>query len=1110
MIMKKRFIFWSLFIVLSLLGTVYAWLNFTNAFPVVDIRVETDREQSVIIARQIAESHGFSVSDMRTAVHFDLDREVQYFTELEAGGKTAFRDMLQDSLYEPYSWVVRFFKERQEEEFLVRLTPDGRIFGFYHKIPENAPGPVLSESEALSLIYETAAMYKIPLNTFQDAEISSEKKPGGRIDHVFVFERTDVRLGEEGRYRLRFTVSGNIVTQMKHYIDVPEGFHLRYENMRAANRTIANLGLVAMFVFLGVGGLAGLYYLLKQHAVKWKPALLWGCGIALIQVAALFNQWPLIWMNYDTALSKSGFIFQQMFGFVLSGILLAIVMTLTFAVAEGLTRMAFPHQVRLWKIWNRPVGASTEIHTQTWIGFLSTGIFFAFSTAFYLLVTRTFNWWSPASPLYDPNILAHILPWLNPIAISLQAGFWEEALFRAIPLAGAALLGQRFGGKKWWIGGTLILQALIFGAAHASYANQPAYARVVELFIPSLAFGLLYLRFGLLPGVILHFVYDVVWISLPLFNTSASGSGLHRTLVIGLTLIPVLIILYHRFRHGKVELKDTYLNGKHIVVVPQKEKEPGLPVKTGRITPMARGFLFLLGFVCLYFWYQGMSFRKADPGLGAGRAEARAASEAALAEQGFDLSDSVWMVSERVVTPNGREGRFARQSGGETGYQQVMGTFVSGPYWDVRYARFSGDVAERAEEFRIRIVRDGRIHRFTHRLPEARPAPSLPENDAGKEAYAFVRARLGIDPETLNEISAIPQKMPNRTDWTFTWSDTVRYPLKDGEGRLSVTLSGNEVSDYNPGYIHIPEQWQRDERNRETHRNLIQNLSVVLLFFLVIIAAISGYQEMVHDTISHKLWITLAVAVFVTGMFHLWNTWPLARFGWNPAEPLQGQIFRSIAFGTIRTLIIAFCLPLLFLTIRDPESDHMRDRPSRWIGLAAGFLGLGVLTLVQNRITYYQPVWADYSALNTRIPLMAALIDRLWIYTGACIILIILFRGTDRLTGGGVRKRFQEMMAFFISGFAIAAIFQMDTLTTWFWTGLVAFIWIFWLYRVIFRSMPSAIPFTILPFFFADVYSQIRFNGYPDVVRVESIAATGLLVLAFLFSHFLRVKQGKT
>jgi len=590
---NKSLIVWPLFIILFFLGSAYAWLKFTEAFPVVNVQVETDREEAVGIARQTAESQGFSVHDMRTAVRFDLDREVQYYTELEAGGKEAFGEMLADTLYDPYTWLVRFFQERQEAECLVRLTPNGKVYGFYEKVPEDEPGPRLSEPEARSRVADISSSLNIPLQAYEEVEVSSEINPGGRLDHVFVYERPDVTLGRDGRYRIRFTVTGNQVTQIKQYVDVPEAFLLRYENMRAANRTIAHVGLVAMFLFLGVGGLAGLYFLLKRHAVKWKPALYWGGGIAILQIAALFNQWPLIWMNYDTALSKSGFVFQQVFGFILSGMVLAGVMALTFAVAEGLTRMAFPRQIRLWKAWSGPVAATGEVHKQTWIGILSTGIFFGFSTFFYLMVSRHWNWWSPASPLYDPNILAHILPWLNPLAISLQAGFWEEALFRAIPLAGAALLGQRFGGKKWWIGAALVIQALIFGAAHASYANQPAFARVVELFIPSLAFGFLYLHFGLLPGVILHFVYDVVWISLPLFNTSAPGSGIHRILVILLTLFPLGMILFHRLRFGKQEVKASFLNGNHVVKIPEKEKSPELPLKTGRITPMARGFLFL-------------------------------------------------------------------------------------------------------------------------------------------------------------------------------------------------------------------------------------------------------------------------------------------------------------------------------------------------------------------------------------------------------------------------------------------------------------------------------------------------------------------------------------
>jgi hypothetical protein len=1109
MIRNKPFIAWFLLITLFITGSVYTWFKFTDAFPVVNVQVETDREEAVRIAKQTAESRGFSVHDIQIAVRFDLDQEVQYYTELEAGGKEAFGDMLADTLYEPYTWLVRFFQERQEAECLVRLAPNGNVYGFYEKVPEDDPGPILSEPEARSLVADMARTYNIPLQAYDEVEVSSEIKPGGRMDHVFVYERTDISLGKDGRYRIRFTVTGNKVTQIKRYVEVPEAFHLRYENMRAANRTIANVGLVAMFLFLGIGGLAGLFFLLKRHGVKWKPALYWGGGIAILQIAALFNQWPLIWMNYDTALSKSSFVFQQVLGFILSGTVLACVMTLTFAVAEGLTRMAFPKHIRLWKVWSGPVAATGEIHKQTWIGILSTGIFFGFSTFFYLMVSHHWNWWSPASPLYDPNILAHILPWLNPLAISLQAGFWEEALFRAIPLAGAALLGERFGGKKWWIGAALVIQALIFGAAHASYANQPAYARVVELFIPSLAFGFLYLHYGLLPGVILHFVYDVVWMSLPLFNTSAPGSGIHRILVILLTLFPLGIIYFHRLRLGKQEIKASFLNGKPVVKIPEKEKSPELPLKTGRITPMLRGFLFLSGLLFLVIWYHHTSFENEDPGLWMGRAEARRASEAALAERGFELADSVWMVSERVVKPQEQEGRFARQCGGETGYRQLMGSFLSGPAWIVRYARFSGDVPERAEEFRIYVVGDGEIRRFIHRLPEARPAPSLSEEEAEKTAHAFLRARLGLDPRLLKKISVTPQKMPNRTDWTFTWADTIRYPLNSGEGRVSVTVSGNEISQYNPGYIHIPEQWERDERNRETLRNLIQILSVVFLFGLFIVTAISAYQNDHHDQVSQKIWILLGGVFLLAGLFHLWNTWPDIRFGLNPAEPLQGQIFRWVAFGVIRNLVLAFCLPLLFLIVRDYESDHMRDKPSMWIGFSAGLWGLGILALVQNRLTFYQPVWADYSALNARIPLAHLLVTRLWIFSILCVVFMILFRGVDRLTGGGVRKRIYGHLVFLAAGFGFSSLFFMDTITSWFVSGLVIYLLSVWVYRIIFRAMPSAIPFVIFPFFAACAYTQIRYKGYPGVLTNEVVALAGLFIAAWIFSFYLRVKQKK-
>lgn len=151
-----------------------------------------------------------------------------------------------------------------------------------------------------------------------------------------------------------------------------------------------------------------------------------------------------------------------------------------------------------------------------------------------------------------------------------------------MPLAGAALIGDRLGGRKWWIGGALLLQAVIFGAGHANYPAQPAYARLVELILPSIAFGLLYLFYGLLPGIILHFVFDVAWMAQPLFVSQAPGAWISQTIVVVLTLVPLLAVFYGRFRTGAwTELAERFYNRSWS---PSPETETGavsVPVLSG-------------------------------------------------------------------------------------------------------------------------------------------------------------------------------------------------------------------------------------------------------------------------------------------------------------------------------------------------------------------------------------------------------------------------------------------------------------------------------------------------------------------------------------------------
>src|SRR6185436_13388707 len=166
----------------------------------------------------------------------------------------------------------------------------------------------------------------------------------------------------------------------------------------------------------------------------------------------------------------------------------------------------------------------------------------------YLFANRVLGWWSPAEALLSPDVLAAYVPWFSAIATSFQAGFWEESLFRAVPIAGAALIGDRFGKRRLFIVLAFVVQAIVFGAGHAPYPNQPSYARPVELIIPSIGFGLLYLYFGLLPGIILHFAFDVVWFALPIFVANAPGIWIQRTMVVGVMLVPLWVVLWRRAR----------------------------------------------------------------------------------------------------------------------------------------------------------------------------------------------------------------------------------------------------------------------------------------------------------------------------------------------------------------------------------------------------------------------------------------------------------------------------------------------------------------------------------------------------------------------------------
>ncbi len=731
---------------------------------------------------------------------------------MEAGGKQAYTEMLAGDLYSPYAWGVRRFREGETNETVVRFRPDGTAYGFRESVPEDEPGATL-EPEAAQTLAEAAVDdgWDVDLGEFELVEASHEVRPGGRTDHTLVYERPDVTIGD-GRYRLRLTVSGDRFTELTHFVKIPEAFSRRYAEMRSANDAIATGSVFAIAILYMAGGcVVGLFFLLKERWVVWKPALKWALFIAFLQALVVLNQWPLLWMGYDTAISSTTFALQQIAVALAQLVGMGSVLALSFIAAESLGRKAFPRHIQLWKTWSGEVAPTTSTLGQTVAGYLLIGIFFAYEVWLYLFTARHFDWWSPSSALTDPDVLANIFPWLTSVAISLQAGFWEECLFRAVPLAAAALLGKKFG-KPWlWITGAMILQAAIFGAGHANYPAQPAYARLVELIIPALGFGGLYLLFGLVPAIVFHFAFDVVWFAMPLFAADTPGIWISRWLVIILTLIPLWVVLRARLRAGAWVAVPADAYNAAWVPPPAPERAAAVPQHAASgLSSRLRIVLPTLGIVGLIVWGLATNFQPDAPVLANTDGEARTAAREQLAATGVVLGDE-WRELANAQAPLGLADRFIWTEGGAEAYDQLLGRYLPVPRRVVRYAKFEGNVAERAEEFLVFVGPDGEVQRMTHRLPEGRAGAQLEEDEARAIAVAALRTDLGLEPEGLEEVSADPSQLPERRDWSFVFKDPAGYPLDTGEARIIVRIAGDEVVETGR-FVHIPEEWEREHR----------------------------------------------------------------------------------------------------------------------------------------------------------------------------------------------------------------------------------------------------------------------------------------------------------
>lgn len=1018
----KTPLFWALFCFIFCSGILFSFKYFSHAFPLVDLEITMDRKAALAKAQQLSEQYHWGPQNYNQVAVFDVDSNVQHFIELEAGGPQMFGQIIKEKYYSPYLWSVRHFKEYETTETEIFFTPEGKPYGFIQKIPENQPGAALSSDAARALALEYAQKdWLVDFSFYKEVEDSQEITSNGRIDHTFVYERTDKKVGQ-APYRLKLVVRGDLFTELKLTIKVPESFTRKYHEMRSFNNTIAFTATIVMvLLYIFFIGLFGFFYLMRAHWLEWKNAFIWGFIIGALQALNSINQLPLWWLGYDTAVSSQKFIIMMVIYTIIQFLMFTSASTCIIMLAESLTRKAFPHKIQFWKLWSPHVGNSFQVLGRTITGYLILGFDFFYVIFFYYCTLRYFGWWSPSETLYNPNILSTYVPWLSPLALSLSAGFLEECLFRAIPLAGAALLGQKFGKKKLFIIIAFIIQAIVFSAAHANYAAQPAYARLIELLIPSTVFGLLYLCFGLLPAIISHFIFDVVWFALPVFIASTPGIWLDKLIIILVCLFPLLIVFYRRYNYGSwVNVASDSYNSAwqpphHQSITVHELQEETMPSnKKRRIILTCAGVIGFIG------WLVFSRFNFDILPLRITRSEALD-----YAHKKITISPEPWKFLANVESPlehkqeEKEQHVYAWRVLGPSIYKKLLDTYLLPPVWKIRLAKFQGPAEDRAEEYELLLdkpLNTINLRRLHHTLPEGRSAESLTLEQARKKSYNTIQDTYGLSEDQLKEISAVPTKQPNRTDWVFTFSDTTTS-VGQGQAHIKVEIDGPDAVDTYRS-IFVPETWKREFKDEISFINLIATIGGLLLCFLLIMSALIliGCIRR-HFIFNVKMFFFVFGALLLKSCIQSVNIWPLATIMFSTAQPFSHQAWHTINIWLVSALFKAGFFGFLvgFLQGTRFKSPQFATNFSGFIvlGIIFGVIEGGILACIQQFIPLGIPQWPDMTPAGAYLPWLSQVLMQFTTFIEATIKSLLIYTALDYLTDGW--KRYRWLAIIFIT-----------------------------------------------------------------------------------------------
>ena len=496
-------------------------------------------------------------------------------------------------------------------------------------------------------------------------------------------------------------------------------------------------------------------------------------------------------------------------------------------------------------------------------------------------------------------------------------------------------------------------------------------------------------------------------------------------------------------------------------------------------------------------WVATSSWNNDGEPFAAGRGTVADVAEAALVDRGVTLPDD-WLTLPRVHADPDQSHRFVWETAGEERYDELLGSYLNTPHWDVRFVTFEGDVAARAEEWIVQVTAGGTVGRMRHVLPESDSGPNLTESQAHELALAAARNRLGFDPSALEDVSATSSRLEARTDWVLTFADSTAPVLGSGERRVEITVAGDEVVRARQ-LIYVPEEWKRQQRSKRVSFGIFQGLSLVFLAGLFLTGGVFGVIWWSRKDFAVRIFFVTFVILLVSGALELLNSWPATVSVFRTAQPLNLQMWTTGGVGLV-VLMIASALFALSCGVAPRWSrgqGHLERSIAIRLSLALGALGIGAAGVGSLMGSNAAPEWPAFGGANSYLPFAAAALGPIAGYVTATAAVMLIFGATGRITRGWTRRKLLGGILLVVVGVVLSGAGLGQGPAIIFVSGLITGLAMLAAYVFVVRFHMTIVPLAVATMVILGQLPESANNAYPGAVSGSLLGAAIIAVIAW-------------